>query len=116
LGKFDRLRDELWIAARDKCVAHVYDIPDTEEGEELCNELASPTYTFNVHGGYKVESKREMKARGVMSPNIADALCLSEYFSNTAYMVWRKGKKKKKSRFALYSSSLNIVKHGWQVA
>jgi hypothetical protein len=114
IAKFDRLRDELWIGVRDKCVSHLYDIPDTEEGEELCNELASPTYDFNVHGGYKVESKREMKARGVMSPNIADAVGLSEYFSNIAFRVWGKPKKKKKKRF--FSSSRQMFKHGWQIA
>jgi len=103
IAKFDRLRDELWIAVKDKVVSHIYDIPDTEEGEELCNELASPMYDFNVHGGYKIEAKREMKARGVMATNIADAVGLSEYFSNIDYRVWGKHKTKKKSRFTIYS-------------
>jgi hypothetical protein len=114
IAKFDRLRDELWVAMRDKCVSHLYDIPDTEEGEELCNELASPVYDFNVHGGYKIESKREMKARGVMSPNIADALGLSEYFSNLAYRVW--GKKKKKKSTGFFTSALQTTRHGWMTA
>ena len=114
IAKYDRLRDELWIATRDRCVSHTYGLPDTDGGEELCNELASPTYTFNVHGGYKIESKREMKARGVRSPNMADALCISEYFSNIAYRVWAKPKKKdKRSRV---SSSLQLTRHGWMVA
>jgi hypothetical protein len=115
IAKYDRLRDELWIAVRDKCVSHVYDIPDTEEGEELCNELASPTYDFNVHGGYKIESKREMKARGVMSPNIADSVGLSEYFSNVAYKVWGK-RTKVKSKRPFYSRLVGAVKGGWQTA
>ena len=114
ISKYDRLRDELWIATRDRCVDHTYDIPDSDEGEELCNELASPTYTFNVHGGYKVESKREMKARGVISPNRADALGISEYFSNVAYRVWAKPKVKVgRSRIP---SSLQLTRYGWQVA
>lgn len=29
-----------------------------------------------------------MKARGVPSPNIADALCLTEYFANSATRVF----------------------------
>ena len=33
-----------------------------------------------------------MKARGVSSPNIADALCLTEYFSNSATRVFAKNK------------------------
>lgn len=113
IAKHDRLRDELWIAVRDKCMAGVYSFPDTPEGEELCNELASPTYTFNAHGGYKVESKREMKARGIASPNIADALGLSEYFSNTAYRVWKKPDKKSGSRHRVASSDLG--RYGWMV-
>jgi len=115
IARYDRLRDEFWVGVRDKCVSHLYDIPDTEEGEELCNELASPTYTFNVHGGYKIESKREMKARGVMSPNIADAVGLSEYFGNSAYRVWGR-KKRKRSETRFFTSSLQTMKHGWQVA
>ncbi len=115
IAKYDRLRDELWVAVRDKCVSHLYDIPDTEEGEELCNELASPTYDFNVHGGYKIESKREMKARGVMSPNIADAVGLSEYFSNIAYRVWGTSKTKKKKKW-FFSPAKQVMKNGWQMA
>ena len=116
IQKFDRLRDELWVATRDRCLSHTYDIPDSEEGEELCNELASPTYTFNVHGGYKIESKREMKARGVMSPNIADALCLSEYFSNVAYAVWGQGMKKKREGKVVSRKPRQYNKYGWMTA
>jgi hypothetical protein len=116
ISKYDRLRDELWIAMRDKCVSHLYDIPDTEEGEELCNELASPMYDFNVHGGYKIESKREMKARGVMSPNIADAVGLSEYFSNIAYRVWGMSRKERKKKRRFFTSLKQRMKNGWQTA
>ena len=57
--------------------------------DELANELAQPTYDFNGHGGFVVESKRKMKIRGVASPNIADALALTEYFHNIAYRLWK---------------------------
>jgi hypothetical protein len=113
LGKYDRLRDELWLAVRDKCMRGVYSFPDTEEGEELCNELASPTYTFNTSGGFKVESKREMKARGVASPNIADALCLTEYFGNIAHRVWTKPKSKDLFKYPITSP---LGEYGWMVA
>ena len=55
-----------------------------------------------------------MKARGVMSPNIADAVGLSEYFSNIAYRVWGMNKKKKRPRF--FSSPRITTRQGWQTA
>jgi hypothetical protein len=95
--KYDKLRDELWWMVREKCMKAQYSFPDIvvqqngmsiNLGQELANELASPLYTYNVLGGIDVESKKQMKARGVKSPNIADALCLSEYFQNIAYSLW----------------------------
>ena len=97
MQKFHKLRDELWCRVRDNCLLGKYSFPDvkvagdTESlGSQLANELASVKYSFNQHGGILVESKKDMKTRGVSSPNIADALCLTEYFSNTATRVFRK--------------------------
>ena len=94
--KWSRLRDELWLIMRDKCMRGLYNFPDIVRegdtlsiGEELANELSMPRYKFADGGSaYKVESKREMKARGVMSPNVADALGLSEVFYNVAHRVF----------------------------
>jgi hypothetical protein len=102
LEKFDRLRDQLWCAVRDKCALGIYSFPDIKNpddteslGQQLANELGSVRYDFNSHGGIKVESKKELKARGIASPNIADALCLSEYFSNISTKVFKKAKSEK---------------------
>ena len=99
LEKFDRLRDELWCRVRDNCILGLYSFPEikvngeTETlGQKLANELACVRYKFNAHGGIKVESKKEMKARGVDSPNIADALGLTEYFHNSSTRVFAKTK------------------------
>lgn len=96
MQQYDRLRDELWIRVRDKCLLGMYSFPDTKRpqdveslGQQLAAELASVRYDFNKHGGIKVESKKELKKRGIASPNIADALCLSEYFSNVSTKVFR---------------------------
>jgi len=96
IEKYDRLRDELWCRVRDKCLLGMYSFPDIKRpgetlsiGQEIANELASVRYGFNAHGGIRVESKRDLKARGIASPNIADALCLSEYFSNISTRVFR---------------------------
>lgn len=97
LEKYNRLRDELWCRVRDNCLLGKYSFPDVavngeEEtlGQQLASELACVRYKFNAHGGYIVESKIDLKRRGIPSPNIADALCLTEYFSNTATRVFAK--------------------------
>ena len=99
IGKFNRLRDELWIRVRDNCLLGKYSFPDImvkggieSLGKQLANELACVRYTFNAHGGYIIESKKDLKTRGIASPNIADALCLTEYFSNTSTKVFSKEK------------------------
>ena len=56
-----------------------------------------PSYDFNKQGGIIVQSKKMLKLEGKASPNIADALCLTEYFSATAYKVF-KPKETKRSR------------------
>ncbi|MHA1481878.1 MAG: Hint domain-containing homing endonuclease [Candidatus Heimdallarchaeaceae archaeon] len=99
IEKFNRLRDELWCRVRDNCILGKYSFPllkaqgDTESyGEQLANELATVRYTFNSQGGYIVESKKDLKSRGIPSPNIADALGLTEYFANKATRVFSKEK------------------------
>src|SRR5208337_266990 len=95
--KYHRLRDELWCLVRERCMKMQYSFPDQvilkgkmeiNIGHELANELSQPTYEFDENGAMKVESKKQMKLRGVDSPNIADALCLTEYFSSSAYNIW----------------------------
>lgn len=101
-NKFINLRDELWGSMREKCMLKRYWFPDETEKDremsnELCNELASLTYELQG-SAIKVESKKQAKLRGVASPNIADALALTEYFSTTAYLIWGNTDKVKKSR------------------
>ena len=43
----------------------------------LIEELIGPTYKIESSGKLKVESKDDMKKRGVKSPNKADAFCLT---------------------------------------
>jgi hypothetical protein len=99
LAKYHRLRDELWCKVRDNCLLGKYSFPDVKVsgetetlGQQLANELSIVRYSFNAHGGYIIESKKDLKARGVASPNIADALCISEYFSNESTKVFSKEK------------------------
>lgn len=72
--RFMRLRDELWFKARDWFDARDCCIP---RDDGLISELVSPKYKIESSGKLKVESKDDMKKRGVKSPNKADAFCLT---------------------------------------
>ena len=118
--KYDRLRDELWCRVRDNCVLGLYSFPSVKPageqesyGDTLANELASVKYGFNKDGGIKVESKKDMKSRGVKSPNIADALCLTEYFANKSTRVFSR-KVEQSSKVPRYRDSVTFAQ-GWML-
>jgi phage terminase large subunit len=73
-GRYMRLRDELWFKARDWFDSRAVLIPD-DPG--LISELVQPKYKIESTGKIKVESKDDMKKRGIKSPNKADAFCLT---------------------------------------
>ncbi len=77
-----RLRDELWLAAKDWLETRAVKIP---KDDELRAELIGPTYSFASNGKIKVEGKSEMKKRGMRSPDLADSLCLT--FAGQAAVV-----------------------------
>ena len=105
--KYYRLRDQLWGAMRENCMHQKYSFPDMTVkiggvdlhlGHELSNELASPLYKFK-NGAVQLESKDDMKKRGFASPNIADALAITEYFYGAAHTMWKSNRKEgKKSK------------------
>ena len=68
--KYARLRDELWFNGRDWLAAMDCKLCDDDA---LIAELTTPKYSILSNGKIKVESKDEMKKRGVSSPNRADA-------------------------------------------
>lgn len=105
--KYHRLRDELWGRVRDNCVGTKYSFPDVmvrrkgvdiNLGQELADELASVKYFIDNNGAIQIESKRDMKARGVNSPNIADALCISEYINPMTMAQWGRSSKNKERK------------------
>ena len=96
-NKWHRLRDELWDRVRTGLMHGKFDLPDETVkmfgkdwniGHLLADELASVKYKLDNNGAIQIESKLDMKARGIKSPNIADALCMSEYFNNVAFRLW----------------------------
>lgn len=72
--RFMRLRDELWFKGRDWFDARDCNIP---RDDGLISELVQPKYKLESSGKIKVESKDDMKKRGVKSPNRADAFLLT---------------------------------------
>jgi phage terminase large subunit len=72
--RYNRQRDELWFRAREwfanREVAMVQD-------EALIAELTLPSYKVLSSGKIQVEGKDELKRRGVTSPDLADAFCLT---------------------------------------
>ena len=72
--RYARLRDELWFSARAWFEGLSSRLP---EDDALIAELSGARYAFTSSGQLKVESKDEMKARGLRSPDTADAFCLT---------------------------------------
>jgi len=68
------LRAELWFAMKDWLAQRDCRLPDDDE---LIAELVSPSYTYTSSGKLKIEGKRQMKKRGIKSPDKADALALT---------------------------------------
>jgi len=73
-AKYANKRAEIWGATRTWLLTG--SIPDSIPGNEtpLTDELTGPSYGMNVREAIQLESKKEMRRRGVASPNVADAL------------------------------------------
>lgn len=74
--KFKRLRDELWGTARNWFEIGKGKIWDNED-RDLLGELTSIKYKILSSGMIQIETKEELKKRGLASPNIADAHILT---------------------------------------
>jgi phage terminase large subunit len=76
--RFPRLRAELWFAVRGWFERRdVRILCDPALAQKLMNELCEPSLIITANGKTDVESKAQMKQRGVASPNLADALMLT---------------------------------------
>jgi len=70
----NKLRDELWMAAKDWLATRSVKLP---KDDMLRMELVAPRYTFTSSGKLVVESKDGLRKRGMRSPDLADSLCLT---------------------------------------
>ncbi len=68
------LRAELWGKMKAWLEKRDCKLP---KDDSLLAELVAPRYTFNSSGKMKLESKDEMRKRGIGSPDMADALALT---------------------------------------
>jgi hypothetical protein len=73
-GTYLNLRAELWFKLKDWLAAKDCKLP---VDSALFSELVSPRYQFTSSGKMKIESKDEMRKRGLPSPDKADAICLT---------------------------------------
>jgi phage terminase large subunit len=74
MGNYRNLRAELWFRLKDWLTKRSCKLP---KNEDLISEICTVRYTFTPQGKYQVESKEEMKKRGLRSPDLADALVLT---------------------------------------
>ena len=73
--KFKNLRAELWHEMREWMAQEMgVQIPDSDE---LMADLTSLGYKHDSSGRLQIESKDELRARGIRSPDCADALSLT---------------------------------------
>ena len=68
------LRSELWFKTKGWLEDRSCKLPNSDQ---LIAELTSIRYSFTSSGKMKAESKDEMRKRGLQSPDLADALCLT---------------------------------------
>lgn len=78
--KFKNLRAELWYDMREwMCQEMPVQIPDSDE---LLGDLTSLGYKFDSSGRLQIESKENLRKRGMQSPDCAEALALTFYVGN----------------------------------
>jgi hypothetical protein len=85
-GTYLNLRAELWHKAKAWLEKRDCKIPNNED---LIGELATVRYTFTSNGKIKIESKDDIRRRGLKSPDMADAFVLT-FASDAATISWGK--------------------------
>jgi hypothetical protein len=85
--KYANKRAEIWGGLRDWLATG--SVPNILTGENvtLVDELTGPTYSLNKKEEIQLESKKEMRGRGVPSPNVADALACTFAFPSFEFQT-----------------------------
>jgi hypothetical protein len=91
-NKFVNKRAEMWHDVRE----WLMDIPTQIPNEQaLLSDLCGVQYRFDSKGRLLIESKVDMKKRGVRSSDTADALCLTFAYPATTYQLASANESKK---------------------
>ena len=72
--RFVRRREEMWWLMREWLESSN---PSIEHSSDLIDDLIGPEYQMTPAGKIQLESKKAMRARGLASPDLADALALT---------------------------------------
>ena len=73
--KYLNKRSECWGRMREAMEGGLYEIPNCQE---LCTDLMAPQYHYNnSRGVLQLESKKDMKSRGVSSPDGGDVIAMT---------------------------------------
>jgi phage terminase large subunit-like protein len=70
---YANLRAEMWFRAREWLVEG----GALPQSEELRADLVAPTYEYDMRGRIALEKKKNMKARGLPSPDVGDAFAMT---------------------------------------
>lgn len=88
-SKYPRLRDELWWTAKkwleSMNASILLDPEDKTLIDMVVDEFTSPLQLFTSNGKDAVETKAQMRSRGIRSPNLADSINLT--FAYEGYTV-----------------------------
>ena len=74
--RYDDLTTDMWASMKDLLEKKQIVL---EDDEQTVAQLSSRKYAMTSNGKIKIESKKEMKKRGLDSPDRADALALALY-------------------------------------
>ena len=113
--KYANKRAEIWGAVRDWLPTGSIKNVTTGDSMTLVDELSGPRYTMNSKDEIVLESKKEMRARGIPSPNVADALVCTFAFPSYEPVADAKASQPKIqdydpfSREAIYEGVYNVV-------
>ena len=80
------LRADLWWGVREAMYRGEVSLARLDEPtyQRLRSELTGPTYRLTSSGKVQIEAKEELKARGLPSPDVADAFCLWQFARSRA--------------------------------
>lgn len=102
-SRFYNKRTEMWYRIRELFRTDAIVIPNDEVA---IGELTSPRYSFDAGGRYVLETKADMKKRGLKSPNVADAIVYAFAYDGKYDSYIAKGNSKKEFKAGSYGAAL----------